>query len=57
LKLSVSIESQLTNPDADAQSIAADAGVSERHANRLLALEGTSIRRLLFERGSINVAR
>jgi len=50
LKLRVFIESQLTNPDADAQSIAAGAGVSERHANRLLALEGTSIRRLLIER-------
>jgi len=50
LKLRVSIESQLTDPDADAQSIAAGAGLSERHANRLLALEGTSIRRLLFER-------
>ena len=50
LKLRVFIESQLTNPDADAQSIAAGAGVSESHANRLLALEGTSIRRLLIER-------
>jgi len=50
LRLRVFIESQLTNPDADAQSIAAGAGVSERHANRLLALEGTSIRRLLIER-------
>ena len=50
LKLRVFIESQLTNPDADAQSIAAGAGVGERHANRLLALEGTSIRRLLIER-------
>jgi len=50
LKVRVFIESQLTNPDADAQSIAAGAGVSERHANRLLALEGTSIRRLLIER-------
>jgi len=50
LKLRVLIESQLTNPDIDAQSIAAGAGISERHANRLLALEGTSIRRLLMER-------
>jgi len=50
LKLRVVIDSQLTNPEADAQSIAAGAGVSERHANRLLALEGTSIRRLLIER-------
>ena len=50
LKLRVFIESQLTNPDADARSITAGAGVSESHANRLLALEGTSIRRLLIER-------
>jgi len=50
LKLRVFIESQLTDPDADAQSIAAGAGVSESHANRLLALEGTSIRRLLIDR-------
>ena len=50
LKLRVTIESKLTDPAADRQSIAAAVGVSERHANRLLALEGTSIRRLLMER-------
>ena len=32
------------------ESIAAAAGINERRANRLLALEGTSIRRLLMER-------
>jgi len=50
LKLRAAIDSQLTNPNADPQSIAAAAAVSERHANRLLAMEGTSIRRLLLER-------
>ena len=50
LRLRMFIESQLTNPDADAQSIAFGAGISERHANRLLALEGTSIRSRLIER-------
>lgn len=50
LKLRAAIDRQLANPDADRHSIAAAAGISERHANRLLALEGTSIRRLLTER-------
>ena len=50
LKLRAFVESQLTNPDADAQSIAAGVGASESHANRLLALEGTSIHHLLIER-------
>ena len=45
MKLRAAIESQLTNPNADRQSIAAAAGISERHANRLLGQEGTSIRR------------
>ena len=49
-KVRAAIESQLTNPDADRKSIAAAAGISERHGNRILALEGTSIRRLLIER-------
>ena len=49
-KVRAAIESQLTNPDADRKSIAAAAGLSERHANRMLAQEGTSIRRLLIER-------
>jgi AraC family transcriptional regulator, positive regulator of tynA and feaB len=50
LKLRAAIESQLANPYADRASIAAAAGVSERHGNRLLAEEGTSIMRLLIER-------
>jgi AraC-like DNA-binding protein len=50
LKLRAAIESQLTDPNADRQSIAAAAGISERHANRLLAQQGTSVRRLLMER-------
>jgi len=50
LKLRLAIDRQLSNPAADRQSISAAAGISERHANRLLALEGTSIRRLLMER-------
>jgi AraC-like DNA-binding protein len=50
LKLRTAIESQLTDANADRHSIATAAGMSERHANRLLAQEGTSIRRLLIER-------
>jgi AraC family transcriptional regulator, positive regulator of tynA and feaB len=50
LRLRAAIENQLANSDANRQSIAAVAGICERHANRLLALEGTSIRRLLIER-------
>jgi AraC-like DNA-binding protein len=50
LKVRAAIESQLSNADVDRQSIASAAGISERHANRILALEGTSIRRLLIKR-------
>jgi len=50
LRLRAAIDAQLANPDLDRHSIAVAAGISERHANRLLALEGTSIRRLLMER-------
>ena len=50
LKLRAAIDSQLTNPDADRASIAAAAGISERHANRVLAREGTSVGRLLSAR-------
>jgi hypothetical protein len=46
VKLRAAIESQLTNRAADRASIAAAAGLSERHANRLLAQEGTSITEL-----------
>jgi AraC-like DNA-binding protein len=49
-KVRAAVESQLANPDADRKSIAAAAWISERHGNRILAHEGTSIRRLLIER-------
>jgi len=47
LRLQAAIE---RNPNADRESIAAAAGISVRHANRLLAPQGTSIQRLLTER-------
>ena len=50
LKLRTAIESQLTDANADRHSIATAAGMSERHANRLLSQESTSIRQLLIER-------
>jgi AraC-like DNA-binding protein len=49
LRLRAAIESQLANADANAQSIAVAAGMSERSASRLLAQEGTSLHRLLYE--------
>jgi len=49
--LSLSLKAAIDrDPNATRDSIAAAAGVSVRHANRLLALEGTSIQRLLTER-------
>ena len=50
LTLRAAIENQLTNPDADRANIAAAASISERHPNRVLAQEGTSVGRLLNER-------
>ncbi|HKD74536.1 MAG TPA: helix-turn-helix domain-containing protein, partial [Ktedonobacterales bacterium] len=50
LKLRAAIDNQLADPKADSASIAAEAGFSERHSNRILAQQGTSIRRLLIER-------
>jgi len=50
LRLRTAVDSQLTNPDADRASICTAAGVSERHANRILAEEGTSVVDLLRER-------
>jgi len=47
LKLRAAIE---RDPNGTRESVAAAAGISVRHANRLLALEGTSIQRLLMER-------
>jgi len=56
LKLRAAIDSQLTDPNANRASIAAAAGISERHANRLLALEGTSVWQLMLDR-RINLCR
>jgi AraC family transcriptional regulator, positive regulator of tynA and feaB len=50
LKLKTAVEAQLGNPEADRGSICAAAGVSERHANRILAQEGTSVMHLLQQR-------
>jgi len=50
LKLRAAIDQQLSEPDADPQSIAAAARMRERQADRLLAQEGSSIRHLLMER-------
>jgi AraC-like DNA-binding protein len=50
IKLRMAIEGRLTDLTADRASIAAAAGISERHANRLLAQEGTSITELLRKR-------
>jgi AraC-like DNA-binding protein len=49
-KVRAVIENQLTNPATDRKSIAAAVGFSERHVNRLLALEGTSATELLRRR-------
>jgi AraC family transcriptional regulator, positive regulator of tynA and feaB len=50
LMLKAAIDAQFANPAADRASICAAAGVSERHANRILAQEGTSVIHLLHER-------
>ena len=50
LRLRAAVDAQLVNPDADRGSIAAAAGVSERHADRVLAQDGRSVRSLLLER-------
>jgi AraC-like DNA-binding protein len=49
-KVRAVIENQLRNPAADRASIVAATGFSERHLNRLLAQEGTSITELLRKR-------
>ena len=56
LKLRAAIDTQLTDPNADRASIAAAAGISERHANRLLALEGTSVWQMMLDR-RLNLCR
>jgi len=50
VKLRMVIEDRLTDLTADRTSIAADVGFSERHVNRLLAQEGTSITELFRKR-------
>jgi hypothetical protein len=50
LKLGAVIETQLSNLNADRETIAALAGISVRYANQVLALENTSLVRLLQER-------
>lgn len=50
LKVRMAIERQLTDPNLGPHAIAAAAGFSLRHMNRLMAREGTSIRQLLTER-------
>jgi len=49
-KVRTVIEDQLNNPATDRTRIAAATGFSERHINRLLAQEGTSISELLKKR-------
>jgi AraC family transcriptional regulator, positive regulator of tynA and feaB len=50
LKLHLVTDAQLSNSEANRETIAGAAGLSVRHANELLALEGTSLHRLLLER-------
>jgi AraC-like DNA-binding protein len=44
------IEARLADPELDAESVASAAGVSVRYANAVLAVEGTSITRLIRSR-------
>jgi len=50
LNVRAAIESRLSDPRLDAETVAAAAGVSVRYANTLLAQEGTSIVRLIQSR-------
>ncbi|MGG5891109.1 hypothetical protein ACLF3G_28975, partial [Falsiroseomonas sp. HC035] len=50
MNVRAAIESRLADPDLDGPTVAAAAGVSVRYANAVLALEGTSIRRLILAR-------
>jgi len=50
LNVRAAIEARLTDPELDAETVAAAAGVSVRYANALLAQEGTSIVRLIQSR-------
>ncbi len=50
LKLRAVIESRLTDPELDANAVAAAAGVSVRYANAVLSNEDTTIMRLVQAR-------
>ena len=50
MRLRAAIETRLSNPSLDAAAAAAAAGVSIRYANAMLAVEGTSIMRLIQTR-------
>jgi AraC family transcriptional regulator, positive regulator of tynA and feaB len=50
LKVRAAIESRLTDPDLDANTVAAAAGVSVRYANAVLSNEDTTIMRLVQAR-------
>jgi len=50
MNVRTAIEARLPDPQLDAETVAAAAGVSVRYANALLAQEGTSIARLIQSR-------
>jgi AraC family transcriptional regulator, positive regulator of tynA and feaB len=50
MNVRAAVEGQLADPNLDASTVAAAAGVSVRYANAVLAREGTSIRRLILAR-------
>ena len=50
LNIRAAVEARLADPNLDVQTIADAAGVSVRYANALLALENTSLRRLIQTR-------
>jgi AraC-like DNA-binding protein len=50
MQLHAAIDQQLANPALTAPTVAAAAGVSVRYANAILAEQGTSMMRLIFER-------
>jgi AraC-like DNA-binding protein len=50
LNIRAAVEARLADPNLDVKTIADAAGVSVRYANGLLALEGTSLRRLIQTR-------
>ncbi len=50
LRLKSVIESRLYEPDLKPAAVAAEAGISIRHANALLSAEGTSLERYILDR-------